>query len=141
MLPKYKANRTKPAPAFSVDLSNLKLLLRFTRIPTLTVPGYEADDVSDAVSRVFDVAGLPHRTEQLQGPVPSVSCCWAVRHNSGPVLLRLLQVMAGLAAQAKQAGYQTLLISTDKDLWQVGGDLKHSANSFQPGRSCQPPRI
>lgn len=47
MLPEYKANRTKPAPAFSVDLANLKLLLRFTRIPTLTVPGYEADDVSD----------------------------------------------------------------------------------------------
>lgn len=46
LLPTYKANRTKPAPDFAVDFANLKLLLRFTRIPTLTVPGYEADDVS-----------------------------------------------------------------------------------------------
>lgn len=46
LLPAYKANRTKPAPDFAVDFANLKLLLRFTRIPTLTVPGYEADDVS-----------------------------------------------------------------------------------------------
>lgn len=46
MLPAYKANRAKPASEFSVDLINLKLLLRFTRIPTLAVPGYEADDVS-----------------------------------------------------------------------------------------------
>lgn len=46
MLPAYKANRTRPALDFSVDMLNLKLLLKFTRIPTLAVPGYEADDVS-----------------------------------------------------------------------------------------------
>jgi hypothetical protein len=28
-----------------VDLTNLQLLLQFTRIPTLSVPGFEADDV------------------------------------------------------------------------------------------------
>jgi hypothetical protein len=89
MLPKYKANRTKPAPAFSVDLSNLKLLLRFTRIPTLTVPGYEADDVSDAVTRVFSVAGSFHRTEHCRAPASSMSRCWAVGHHPVPVLLRM----------------------------------------------------
>lgn len=30
----------------SPDLANLRLLLRFMRVPTMAVPGYEADDVS-----------------------------------------------------------------------------------------------
>ena len=46
LLHDYKANRVKPAPGFAEDLSNLKLLLQQLRMPTLSVPGYEADDVS-----------------------------------------------------------------------------------------------
>lgn len=33
------------------------------------------------------------------------------------------QVIAGLAAQAKQAGWRTLLVSNDRDLWQVRGPV------------------
>lgn len=60
---------------------------------------------------------------------PPIECsCNAQPSTLSPVVIRWsvaavsawVQVMAGLAAQAKQSGYQTLLISTDKDLWQVG---------------------
>ena len=51
-LPTYKANRAHPPADFRVDLSNLQLLLQFTRVPTLSIPGYEADDVGSSVSRV-----------------------------------------------------------------------------------------
>jgi hypothetical protein len=40
--------------------------------------------------------------------------------DDAPGCCVLVQVMAGLAAQAKAAGWRTLLVSTDKDLWQVG---------------------
>jgi hypothetical protein len=49
LLPGYKAHRTKPAPEFNVDLANLKVLLHFMRMPTVSMPGFEADDVSAAV--------------------------------------------------------------------------------------------
>jgi hypothetical protein len=49
LLPGYKAHRTKPAPEFNVDLANLRVLLHFMRMPTLSMSGYEADDVSAVV--------------------------------------------------------------------------------------------
>jgi hypothetical protein len=36
------------------------------------------------------------------------------------VAVLCVQVMAGLAVQAKGSGWRTLLVSADKDLWQVG---------------------
>lgn len=53
-------------------------------------------------------------------------CCAVLRASHSrrsACLADWLQVMAGLAVQARQCGWRTLLLSTDKDLWQVGGWL------------------
>jgi hypothetical protein len=46
MLAGYKQSRLRPPPEFPPDLANLQTLLHFLRVPTLAVPGFEADDVS-----------------------------------------------------------------------------------------------
>lgn len=73
LLPAYKANRVKPAPEFRVDLANLQLLLHFTRIPTLSVPGFEADDVSGA-------GGGDQHTAALASCVKR--SCWCQAHST-----------------------------------------------------------
>jgi hypothetical protein len=68
LLPEYKAQRIKPSPEFSVDLTNLQLLLQFTRIPTLAVPGFEADDVGTyqpLPARQHSLAACTHAATSL----------------------------------------------------------------------------
>lgn len=50
-LPGYKASRRSVPSEFRPDLRNTQLLLRFMRVPMLSVPGYEADDVLAGVAR------------------------------------------------------------------------------------------
>lgn len=57
---------------------------------------------------------------------------WLQHLLAGVCCCARMQVMAGLAAQAKQAGYQTLLISTDKDLWQVRGEGREHLSITAP---------
>lgn len=75
-LAEYKANRVKPPPEFAVDFSNLQLLLRFLRLPTIAVPGYEADDVSASLgydARGKGCAGVWCVCLSFQPPVPPAS--------------------------------------------------------------------
>lgn len=49
-----------------------------------------------------------------------------------------VQVMAGLAAQAKLEGWRTLLVSTDKDLWQVNVCRVHRLRTTTSPCCCGP---
>ncbi|KAF6260996.1 hypothetical protein COO60DRAFT_1459402 [Scenedesmus sp. NREL 46B-D3] len=53
----YKAQRGPAPPGFTPDLRNLQLLLSFMRVHTLSVPGYEADDVLAGAAQQAAAAG------------------------------------------------------------------------------------
>lgn len=57
----YKAQRGPAPPGFTPDLRNLQLLLSFMRVHTLSVPGYEADDVLAGAAQQAAAAGYAVR--------------------------------------------------------------------------------
>ncbi|WIA08725.1 hypothetical protein OEZ85_008149 [Tetradesmus obliquus] len=60
-LDSYKAQRGPAPPGFTADLRNLQLLLRFMRVHTVSVPGYEADDVLAGTAQQAAAAGYTVR--------------------------------------------------------------------------------
>ncbi|HEY9666301.1 MAG TPA: 5'-3' exonuclease H3TH domain-containing protein, partial [Coleofasciculaceae cyanobacterium] len=93
----YKADRPDTPPDFIPDLKNLQELLAALRVPVVTSPGYEADDV-----------------------------------------------LATLAKQASEHGYQVKILTGDRDLFQLV-DPEHgisvlylSTDFFKGGRSTGP---
>jgi len=80
-LPSYKSSRPKTPPNFAVDLQNLRLLLKFLRVPTVVWPGLEADDLLAAAAYQASQAGYTVRL------VSGDSDLWQVRQNLGLMLL------------------------------------------------------
>jgi DNA polymerase-1 len=60
-LASYKAQRGPAPDGFSADLRNLQLLLSFMRVHTISVPGYEADDVLAGTAAQAAAAGYSVR--------------------------------------------------------------------------------
>lgn len=58
LLPGYKSNRTAPKPEFSTQATELALLLAESGIPSLAVPGWEADDVIASAATKATAAGM-----------------------------------------------------------------------------------
>eukprot|EP00775_Hariotina_reticulata_P003591 gene3591-3856_t len=61
LLPSYKSSRPKSPPNFGADLENLRLLLKFLRVPTIVHPGLEADDLLAAAAHQASQAGYTVR--------------------------------------------------------------------------------
>jgi len=53
----YKADRRETPEDFIVDLQNLQRLLQALRLPVVTAPGYEADDVLGTLTQMGKAAG------------------------------------------------------------------------------------
>lgn len=54
----YKANRPEPPPDLTQQIPYVRRLLEAMRIPILEYPGYEADDVIGAISRIASAQGV-----------------------------------------------------------------------------------
>ncbi|MEX0271815.1 DNA polymerase I [Leptolyngbyaceae cyanobacterium UHCC 1019] len=61
----YKAGRPEPPEGFLPDLKNLQELLTALKLPVLTAPGYEADDIIGTLTRRATAAGM--RVKILSG--------------------------------------------------------------------------
>ena len=61
----YKAGRPAPPEDFLPDLKNLQELLTALKLPVLTAPGYEADDIIGTLTRRATAAGM--RVKILSG--------------------------------------------------------------------------
>jgi DNA polymerase I len=61
----YKADRVETPEDFTIDIQNLYLLLTALNLPTITAPGYEADDILGTVAGMGSRAG--YRVKILSG--------------------------------------------------------------------------
>jgi DNA polymerase-1 len=58
MLPTYKGNRTAPKPEFVSQATELTLVLHEAGVPTMAVPGWEADDIVASAATAATAAGM-----------------------------------------------------------------------------------
>jgi 5'-3' exonuclease len=75
----YKAQRGPSPPGFTPDLRNLQLLLGFMRVHTLSMPGYEADDVLAGTAQQAAAAGYAVRIYSSDQDLWQVcGCCFVL---------------------------------------------------------------